>query len=250
MFFFGEPSPPARRAILYPRLRLDSRLFSWGRWEDIHGNLWREGTLALAPALAASRPPSPPCFWRGVFKELPRAPDLPRWQRWNCCSEAKQAGRFHPPVLLSSFTSRCPLSCPAVTGCRLSQTQCFSCLLSSLGVRCECTRDAKTVCVRECKQRSAGLPQHQSVLLSPFLPLSLTHTLSTSVFPSHVLALSLSLSHSLLISHCRLREQSTSLHWPANQSAWEWVTSQQPRPDVERENRVVRRAVGGLKGTV
>ena len=89
-----------------------------------------------------------PCFWGGVFKELPGALDLPRWQRWNCCTEESQIGRFHPPVLLWLFNVLLScLSCPAATGCRVSKTQCFSCLLSSLGVWCECTRDAKTACV-------------------------------------------------------------------------------------------------------
>lgn len=97
-------------------------------------------------------------------------------------------------TLLSSFTFCSSLSCPAVTGCRLSWTQCFSCLLSSLGVWCECTPDAKTVCVCMCVSESSAVLACLSINLSPFLPLSFfsCHILSISVFPSHTVSLSCS----------------------------------------------------------
>lgn len=147
-----------------------------------------------------------------------------------------KAGRKRSP---SSLLLRCAVldpvqSCPAVMGCRLSPTRCFSCLLSSLGVRCECSPNAKTVCVWMRASESGAVPTCHSINLSLLLPVSFfpchaQHSLSLSFPPT--LSFYHALSLCLLISHCWLREQSTSLGRPANPSVWEWVMSRQPRPE-------------------
>lgn len=96
---------------------------------------------------------------------------LERWTPDNDSSETvSQTERKISPSCSPLASLSSALSCS-----NKLQAQCFSCLLSSLIVWCENVRDAETVCVCTCasewQQHSPSLPQHQSVLLSLFLPL-------------------------------------------------------------------------------
>ena len=92
------------------------------------------------------------------------------------------------------------------------------------------------VCIWVCERECCAEPACLSINLSCVVPLSV------SLPFTHMHSLPWS-----SIFHCRLQKQSTSLQWPANQSVWEWVMSQQPGPDAEWEDWVV---VGGIRGTV
>lgn len=172
-----------------------------------HGDVERTSTAPsgrryTCPCSCPCCLPTPTSFLGGgVFKELPGAPDSVE----NCCTEAKQSGRLPLAVLLPSF--HVLLSC--VLSCSNSlQTQSDSCLLSSLGVRCESTCDAKTVCVRVCVWLcmcvcdSSTVPACLSINLSCLVPVSLPLSLSIANTPyvglflprSHSFTLSLSLS--------------------------------------------------------
>lgn len=180
-----------------------------------HGDV--EMTSTTTSGWGYTCPCSCPCCFSPCFEEVPLKCSLDLRTSWDDSSGtvALDAGF----TLLSSAR----LCCPAVTGCRLSKSQCFSCLLSSLecGVSV-CTMQRLFVCAcvwvraAQCRLAMASILVHFSLCLSLSFP--------PTVSPSPP-----------LISYCRLREQSTSLNWPANQSAWEWVMSQQPRPGVERE---------------
>lgn len=172
-----------------------------------HGDA--ERTFTATSGWGYTCPCSCPCCHSPCLGEVSLKSSLEHWtsQDDSGGTVALRQSRKEGFTLLSSFMFWCPqscpvLSCPAVTGCRLNRTQCFSCLLSSLGVWCECTPDAKTVCVYVCewKQRSADLPQHQSLSISPPLFLFLSPTLYLCLSLLHCLSITLSLCLSLNFS--------------------------------------------------
>lgn len=140
----------------------------------------------------------------GVAKELPGAVNH-RWQRWNCCTNRKQNSRV---------SSR-PLSLPVL---------CLSCgkrlQAREVGVFLPVKQLESVMWVGAWCNDCACLWMHIGVsdsgAVPAFLSINLSRSVSLSLFFSNTLHRSypptVSLSRSLLISHCRLQESSTSLH--------------------------------------